>query len=838
MEINQVYTSPSIPKKIKINRRNIKSSVFSGAIKPQIELKKSSFSFIKPVLNLPKPEFLTSVFSERSQFFNNIREKVIEKLIKTEVTNNIIRIVKENFIKVFREGVQQKFIKLLPRGKDSENLGKGGNSLDNNLFETNKILLEIQKQLALDYNSRIDERKKELQNRKRRLSRSRAEGKEKFLESGKLGEGIVKTFDKITSPVKSIFQKIIEFFKIILTGLILNNAFIWLSKPENREKLKQFFHFLADHWKEILVILGTAKLLGVILKVVGAARSLKKLIDLFRKNKPPGGGSGPGNICNQFLNCFGNPAVVTSFSQFLSSQPRIYNTIKGIAGGTVLPPIGIPGIPPVTPGVPRIPATKPSSTRTPSGNPLNPLNLTPKQNAAGWISLSAGLLALALATAGTGGTASPATLPAMGAILAPVLGIGGATSLGIGAGSALDPGHFYGGTIREPSNKKCTACSMEKSSGFSMGGKIPGFSLGGTVGKADKPGIDMIPAMTANGTSIRLDQGEEVIRASESMRWRPLLKDINDRGGKMWTAFVEAIKRQEDNNTRNVENIKDLGKILDEYDSSLKEESRRLRLKYLKSSGNSGSESGSGGSVSTPQSSTHSSPAVSATAPNQTPTASSSIRTPTPTPTASSSIRTPTPTVSSSIQTPTPTPTAPNQTPTASALSIQTPTPTAPNQTPTVTSTTTVLTETPTATAPTSPTQNKNWTVGKPIEEVQRVKERYQGFGPSMTQEQYILPTGQTFGTDKSSSEKINLKPQIVQNVKKWNVANLQNLSNESPKTTFINMPLPAKVVNNKPTGSIPGPQGNPTPIPSISSINPVFSDDISRTAIALGIVG
>jgi hypothetical protein len=133
----------------------------------------------------------------------------------------------------------------------------------------------------------------------------------------------------------------------------------------------------------------------------------------------------------------------------------------------------------------------------------------------------------------------------------------------------------------------------------------------------------------------------------------------------------------------------------------------------------------------------------------------------------------------------------------------------------------------------------KNWSVGRPIEEVNRVKEKYEGFGRPVTQEEYLRPTRETFGMGESSSTKINnTLSQVIQNTKKWNIANL-DLGTASPKTTFINMPLPAQVINNQPkTKSLPGPQGNPTPLPSVSSVNPAFSDDISRTAIALGIVG
>ena len=61
MEINQTYKAPSIPK---ISRRNIKSSVFFGAIASQLTLKKSSFSFLKPKLSSISPSDLQAPETE------------------------------------------------------------------------------------------------------------------------------------------------------------------------------------------------------------------------------------------------------------------------------------------------------------------------------------------------------------------------------------------------------------------------------------------------------------------------------------------------------------------------------------------------------------------------------------------------------------------------------------------------------------------------------------------------------------------------------------------------------------------------------------------------------
>jgi len=60
-----------------------------------------------------------------------------------------------------------------------------------------------------------------------------------------------------------------------------------------------------------------------------------------------------------------------------------------------------------------------------------------------------------------------------------------------------------------------------------------GFSTGGTVGGRGSGDVDSVPAVLA--------PGEEVIRASAAMMFRPLLKDINNKAGRMWTTFSNAI---------------------------------------------------------------------------------------------------------------------------------------------------------------------------------------------------------------------------------------------------------------------------------------------------------
>jgi hypothetical protein len=231
VEIDQVYKAPSIPK---LNRRNIKSTLISGAIKPGVELKKTKFSFIKPLAKLIPDSLIPDKSDE------NKRE-------------GLVKYIQSNF------GIQKV------------------------LEQSNKLLSQIKEQLSLDFLSRIREEKKDLEESKKRIAAEKVKDKEKKLESGGVKGFLGKTFSTLLAPAKSIFQKLIDFFSIILTGILVNTAFKWLQKPENQEKLKQFFQFLKDYWKELLVVFGAIKLLGLVRKVLKVANALKSLIDFFKK---------------------------------------------------------------------------------------------------------------------------------------------------------------------------------------------------------------------------------------------------------------------------------------------------------------------------------------------------------------------------------------------------------------------------------------------------------------------------------------------------------------------------------------------------------------------------
>ena len=169
------------------------------------------------------------------------------------------------------------------------------------LTETNRILVEIQKQLALDFANRIAEKKQNLYVTKKNIRKQNLVKKEAFVEKGKdIGRGkIGELTSRVIAPVKGIFDKLIEFFTLVGAGIVINNAWKWLQDPENRKKLADVFAFLKTYWKEIIAGIVLTKLIGAATSLIGFANTLRKIFNRLRglnrrpPQSPPSGGSKP-----------------------------------------------------------------------------------------------------------------------------------------------------------------------------------------------------------------------------------------------------------------------------------------------------------------------------------------------------------------------------------------------------------------------------------------------------------------------------------------------------------------------------------------------------------------
>lgn len=421
-------------------------------------------------------------------------------------------------------------------------------SVADTLSETNRILVEIQKQLSLDFAMRIAEEKAVVKKIKATESKKRFAAKEAAVESvKKIGSTLSSAFDKIIAPAKNIFSRMVEFFQLILTGIVLNAAFKWLQNPSNRAKLDSIIEFVGDHWKEILAVFIGVKIFGVLYKIYGAAKLLKGIID-FALKKPPGGGRGGGGSpldCAGVMKCFS-----TSVVPFLAANPRVVNQIgesvikdrRFLTGLTAA--LGISAL---SPGSAPTSAPAPTSASAPtSAAPNGPSN---------W---SIGIWA-ALAAAGYGTVEIIKAIGVVGASLA-------------GAEAKAE-----GGTIESP-KKKCNSCSL----GFS-GGNALHASQGMTVPGKGSGLVDSVKAMLA--------PGEEVIRTASANLFRPVLKDINENAGRLWVLFSQAVKKLLSVTDYQNEVSKQFQKTIESFDKYLKDEIFKKKTSKKRPGGGGGGRS-------------------------------------------------------------------------------------------------------------------------------------------------------------------------------------------------------------------------------------------------------
>lgn len=150
------------------------------------------------------------------------------------------------------------------------------------LIETNRILVEIQNQLAMDFAYRIAREKGDLNERRRQESRRKFNLKERGLEAFKGVFKAVKSVGKaVASPFTGIFDRIKAILGILAAGVATNALFTWLKKEENRKRLEKFFNILTKNAGLIVKLLVALKGLRFISKLVGAFRLLKGIFTVL-----------------------------------------------------------------------------------------------------------------------------------------------------------------------------------------------------------------------------------------------------------------------------------------------------------------------------------------------------------------------------------------------------------------------------------------------------------------------------------------------------------------------------------------------------------------------------
>ena len=142
------------------------------------------------------------------------------------------------------------------------------------------------------------------------FDRRKAEQEKRGLAEDKLEkrfEGLKSEAEKVISPVKSILDKIIDFFVTVFLGRVVYKLLEWFGDPKNADKVKAIGRFLGDHWPKLLALyitFGTSfgRFALGLTKVVarGAVSLLSKILLLSKAKKLRaagkflGGGKGRG----------------------------------------------------------------------------------------------------------------------------------------------------------------------------------------------------------------------------------------------------------------------------------------------------------------------------------------------------------------------------------------------------------------------------------------------------------------------------------------------------------------------------------------------------------------
>ena len=433
------------------------------------------------------------------------------------------------------------------------------------LTQTNQTLVQIQQQLALDFAMRAAQEKQEVKKIRTNTRKAKIAAEEGRLEKGisKIGEASSNIISKATRPVMGIFDKIKEFFGLILANIVLNQAFDWLQDKDNQKLLNTIFDWIGKSFVPIVTTIVGIKVFGFVSKVWRIGKFLlgipgKIFKRLFRAQPPsPRGGGGGGGATTG-----GNKGGGTRTSS---------NTRPTGGGSTRITTSGGKSIRPTTrPGIGR------------------------RIGRGGWI--GTGLM-----------IAADLFMPQLQDAVA---GIG--ENFGIGmrtwspeklnyeylmnehiAATSPNPEMFAGGPVdtrpmlaREyerrglelPIYDGNEPISPEELKREFAGLNIPPgmkairnpdgtlglvkLSQGGSV-PGNGPGtVDSVPAMLA--------PGEEVVRTSSAMLFRPLLKDINENAGRKYTEFARAVDTLKDNSGYQYDVSREYSKVIEDFSKILK----------------------------------------------------------------------------------------------------------------------------------------------------------------------------------------------------------------------------------------------------------------------------
>lgn len=230
------------------------------------------------IKDTPKLKISSAVFGDKDIAGNSTGS--IKNIHKT--LSKLSGHVRKSLIRI--KGLEEKFSKVESK-TEVDNVGKklsGGSNVNQSLVETNRILVEIQKQITTAFGMRNEEEKEKNKTLKQEKSKEKLRLKEGAIESvRKIGGAIKKTAQFVAAPFKGFFDKILEFITLLGLGIGANAVFKWFEDEENRKKMSKFFNIIVSNWKLIRNILGVigGAVLGA--KLIGALAIIGKVLAII-----------------------------------------------------------------------------------------------------------------------------------------------------------------------------------------------------------------------------------------------------------------------------------------------------------------------------------------------------------------------------------------------------------------------------------------------------------------------------------------------------------------------------------------------------------------------------
>jgi len=472
-----------------------------------------------------------------SQAFTAPSLKAKPKLGKTTVSSSIFRgesplVGKSTTIKIpkgMQIGARASYV-------DPKYLKKESAPIEQTLVETNNILVEIQKQLSLDFAYRIAKEEDEVKKiRSATDKRKRGKAEEGAETVNKLGSKIGKTVDKIIAPTKNIFDRILQFFGALVGGFLINQGLKWLSKPGSIEKIQGFFDFLSKHANTILMVIGGVLVLRVVRKITRLYRLLRG-ISRFATGRGFGGTGGTGG--GLFRNASGGRRGVT-----IGRETRSFYTGTGGRTG----PAQFDG------GGARKKIDLDVVTRS-----KNPLAKGLQRADVGLKRLGSGMMksmGMGPGAKGLGKLLRPLLkrIPFFGALIDFAVSL--ALGEPIGRAAAKSIGAMLGGALGSFIPIPGVGTLLGSLVGDLLGGTVYDMLTGGGGEEQENSGLEMNRGGTVPGPNVNRDivpllatPGEKVVPRDESKKFGPFIDDVIYNGGQLYTMMIGALKKQEENN--------------------------------------------------------------------------------------------------------------------------------------------------------------------------------------------------------------------------------------------------------------------------------------------------